>query len=68
MGDQVQELRYFGLEGMGVFRHGGSLKGKSTSSLYEERLLDFKLSRTENGHRNGQKAQKILKMFKTSLA
>jgi hypothetical protein len=31
-------LRDFGLEGMGVFRHRGSLKGKSTSPLYEERL------------------------------
>ena len=37
MGDQVQELRDFGLEGMGVFRHSRSLKGKSTGSLYEER-------------------------------
>ena len=58
MGDQVQELRDFGLEGMGVFRHSGSLKGKSTSSLYEERLSDFKLFKEENGYPKGTKKHK----------
>jgi len=45
----MQELRDFGLEGMGVFRHSGYLKGKSTGFLYEGRLSDFKLFREENG-------------------
>lgn len=44
MGDQVQELRYFGLEGMGVFRHGKLflVKEKSINPLYEESNTDFK--------------------------
>ena len=55
MGDQVQELRDFGLEGMGVFRHSKSFKGKSTISLYEERRLDFKLLGADNGYLRGVK-------------
>ena len=65
MGDQVQELRDFGLEGMGVFRHSKSYKEKSTSHSYEESRPDFKLSGVKEGLPNGAKSKKILKMFKT---
>ena len=37
MGDQVQELRDFGLEGMGVFGHGDEkLKNKKYNSKHNQ--------------------------------
>lgn len=61
MGDQVQELGDFGLEGMGVFRHSGYLKGNQQVSYMRRGTYISSYWEQRTGTQKGQKGQKFKK-------